>query len=257
MRAFLGYCGVVDHQHGIAAADQPIRLNKQFRLRRPRIPHPGRNEVVQLIVFAKPKPLRHRLNALTIARTDQPRHVEWTHLSPRLVTQPIQKRLEKASKLFFPIRRPATMVGPSKSRPPMSHRKTDLGIPCRSKSAKVVLRPTSRMLRPWTRSKKLRRACGGNPREACTRHIGRGLVSRRNAGGPKEQAHLSLGQERFTPPCRPRSTDPIDLSVWCGLSRTWSRRRPRAAGLQLRSHAAPSRRDRNQSRPPSARHYPP
>src|SRR5215467_10484711 len=35
-----------------------------------------------------------------------------------------------------------------------------------------------------------------------------------------------------------RSTDPIDLSVWCGLSRPWSRRRPRAAGLQLRSHAA-------------------
>ena len=27
---------------------------------------------------------------------------------------------------------------------------------------------------------------------------------------------LWLGQERFT--CRPRSTDPIDLSVWCGLS---------------------------------------
>src|SRR5262249_26644584 len=64
------------------------------------------------------------------------------------------------------------------------------------------------MLRPWTRSKKLRRACGGNPREAHTRHLGRGLVSRRDAGGPKEQAHLSLGQERFTPPCCPRSTDP-------------------------------------------------
>src|SRR5262249_3224870 len=70
------------------------------------------------------------------------------------------------------------------------------------------------MPRPWTRSKKLRRACGGNPRETRTRHTGRGLVSRRDAGGPKEQAHLSLGQERFTPPCRPRSTDPIDLSVW-------------------------------------------
>src|SRR5215831_488496 len=139
MRAFLGYCGVVDHQHGIAAADQPIRLNKQFRLHRPRIPDPGRNEVVQLIVFAKPKPLRHRLNALTSARTDQPRHVEWTHLSPRLVTQPIHKRLEKASKLFFPIRRPSNHGRPLQSRPPMSHRKTDLGIPCRSKSAKVVL----------------------------------------------------------------------------------------------------------------------
>src|SRR5215510_14426859 len=55
------------------------------------------------------------------------------------------------------------------------------------------------MPRPWTRSKKLRRACGGNPREARTRHTGRGLVSRRDAGGPKDQAHLWLGQERFTP----------------------------------------------------------
>jgi hypothetical protein len=32
-----------------------------------------------------------------------------------------------------------TMVGPSKSRPPMSHRKTDLGIPAAQKYAKVVL----------------------------------------------------------------------------------------------------------------------
>src|SRR5215813_4814196 len=55
------------------------------------------------------------------------------------------------------------------------------------------------MPRPWTRSKKLRRACGGNPRAARTRHTGRGLVPRRDAGGPKEQAHLSLGQEGFTP----------------------------------------------------------
>src|SRR6516162_4827693 len=80
MHAFLGYCGVVDHQHGIAAT---------------------------MIVVTKRKPLRHRLNALAIARTDQPRHVERTHLSPRLVTQPNQKGLEKASKLLLPIRRPA------------------------------------------------------------------------------------------------------------------------------------------------------
>jgi hypothetical protein len=26
MRAFLGYRGIVDHQHGIAAADEPKRL---------------------------------------------------------------------------------------------------------------------------------------------------------------------------------------------------------------------------------------
>ena len=102
-------------------------------------------------------------------------------------------------------------------------------------------RLTSRMPRPWTRSKKLRRACGGNPREARTRHTGRGLVPRRDAGGSKEQTHLSLGQERFTPPCRPRSKDPIDLPVRCGLPRTRSRRRPRAASLQYRSYAASPR----------------
>ena len=69
--------------------------------------------------------------------TDQPRHVQRTHLAPRLVTKPI--RLEKASKLLLPIDVLPTVVGPSKSRPPMSHRKTDLGIPSRSRSAKVEL----------------------------------------------------------------------------------------------------------------------
>src|SRR5262249_25442523 len=50
MRAFLGYWGVVDHQHG----NQPTRLTKQFRLHRPSIPPPGRNEVVQLIPWSAP-----------------------------------------------------------------------------------------------------------------------------------------------------------------------------------------------------------
>src|SRR5262249_18596747 len=70
-------------------------------------------------------------------------------------------------------------------------------------------------------------------------------------------AHLSLGQERFTPPCRPRSTDPIDLSVRCGLPRTRSRCRPRAAGLQHRSYAASSRCDRNQNHSWRSRYSPP
>ena len=107
MRTLLGNRGVVDHQHGIAAADEPIRLDKQFCLHRRRIPDPVGNEVVQLIVFAKRKPLGHRLNALAIARADQPRYVERTHSSPRFMTQPIQKRLEPTPKLFFPIQRPA------------------------------------------------------------------------------------------------------------------------------------------------------
>src|SRR5499427_2448737 len=113
------------------------------------------------------------------------------------------------------------------------------------------------MPRPWTHSKKLRRACGGNPCAARTRHTGRGLVPRRDAGGPKEQAHLSLGQEGFTPPCRPRSKDPIDLPVRCGLPRTRSWRCPRAAGLQHRSYAASPRRDRDQNHSGRSRYSPP
>jgi hypothetical protein len=45
---------------------------KQFCLHRHCIPDPGSNQVVQLILLAKRKPLRHRLNALAIAKTDQP-----------------------------------------------------------------------------------------------------------------------------------------------------------------------------------------
>jgi hypothetical protein len=43
------------------------------RRRQAGIPDPGGNEVVQLIIFAKRKSLRHRLNAFAIARADQPR----------------------------------------------------------------------------------------------------------------------------------------------------------------------------------------
>jgi hypothetical protein len=43
---------------------------EQFYLYCKRVPDPGRNEVVQLIAFAERKPLRYRLNALAIARTD-------------------------------------------------------------------------------------------------------------------------------------------------------------------------------------------
>jgi hypothetical protein len=54
---FLGYRSVVDHQHGIVAADEPIRLNKQFCLHWRCIPDPGGNEVVQLDRIRQRKPL--------------------------------------------------------------------------------------------------------------------------------------------------------------------------------------------------------
>ena len=106
---------------------------------------------------------------------------------------------------------------------------------------------------PWRRSKKLSRPRGGSPPEACARHSDRGVVPGRDAGRPEEQTHLSLGPERPTSSRHSRSTHPIDLSVRCCLPRTRGRRRPRAAGLQQRSHAAPSRRNRNQGHPRCAR----
>src|SRR3954462_10856523 len=65
----------------------PVRLNTHFPLHRRRIPHPGCNEVVQLIVFAARNPIRHRPNALAITGTDQTRHVQRTYPSARFVTK--------------------------------------------------------------------------------------------------------------------------------------------------------------------------
>jgi hypothetical protein len=41
MRALLGYRGLVDHQHGVSAADKLIRLNQQFCLHTPGIQTPA------------------------------------------------------------------------------------------------------------------------------------------------------------------------------------------------------------------------
>jgi len=74
---------------------------------------------MQLIVLTKPKPPRHRLNALAIARTDQPRHVEWTHLLPRL-GDPNRSRngLRKRPSSSFQSDVLPTMVGPPKADRP-------------------------------------------------------------------------------------------------------------------------------------------
>ena len=61
---------------------------------------------VQLIIIARCKPRRHRLDALAIAGTDQPRHVKRTHPPSRLVTQTIQKRLHPTAKLGLPVQCP-------------------------------------------------------------------------------------------------------------------------------------------------------
>src|SRR5277367_352547 len=114
-----------------------VRLNEQFRLQWRRIPDTSSNKMMQLIIVARRKSLCHWLNALAFTRANQPCHVERTHPPPRLVIQAIQKRLQPTSKLALPIRRCPPHGRPSKSRPPMNHRKTDLGIPDRLSPVRI------------------------------------------------------------------------------------------------------------------------
>ena len=129
MAALLRQCRVVDHQNGVVTADKPVRLNKKFRFQRCRIPHASRGKMMQLIVLAGDQPLRHRLNALPLARSDQSRNVEWAHPSPGLVRQAGQKWLQPALKLRGPTELRAHRDRPPKSRSLRNHRLADLGIP--------------------------------------------------------------------------------------------------------------------------------
>src|ERR1700735_4915195 len=119
VRALLRHRRIVDYQHGVAATNEPIRLNEQLCLQWRRVPDASRNKMMQLVVIARRKPLRHWLNALAIAGSDQPCHIKRTHSPPRFMAQAIPERLEQSSKLVFPIRRRAYHGRPSKSRPPM------------------------------------------------------------------------------------------------------------------------------------------
>src|SRR5262249_5252741 len=98
-------------------------------------------EVMQLIACAERKPLRRRLNALAIARTDQSRHVERAHLSPCFVTQHRSRNglsQRPSSSLQSDVL--LAMVGPSKK--PTTHesqKKVIWESRAREKSAKVVL----------------------------------------------------------------------------------------------------------------------
>ena len=103
MCALLRYRGIIDDQHGIAATDEPICLNEQLRLQWRSIPDASCNKMMQLIIITRSQPLRHRLNALAIARPNQSCYIKRTHPPPCLMTQVIQKRFEPASKLVFPM----------------------------------------------------------------------------------------------------------------------------------------------------------
>jgi hypothetical protein len=73
---------------------------------------------MQLIITARREPLRHRLNALVIAGTDQARDIKWVHLSARFMTQAIQKRLGQRPSSSSQSEIMPVMVGPPKTDHP-------------------------------------------------------------------------------------------------------------------------------------------
>jgi hypothetical protein len=59
--------------------------------------------MMRLIIIARCEPLRHRLNALAIARPNESYHEQRAHPPPCLVTEVVQERLEPALKRLFPL----------------------------------------------------------------------------------------------------------------------------------------------------------
>jgi hypothetical protein len=67
---------VVDRQDGVGAADEFLGLADEFDLQRLRPPARGRDEVVELLEGARGQPVRDRLDALALARPQQPLQID-------------------------------------------------------------------------------------------------------------------------------------------------------------------------------------
>src|SRR3984885_11814924 len=88
--------------------------------------------MMQLVVVAGRPSRRHRLDALAVARPNQPSYVERTHPSARLVPKPRQERRKPPQKVVIPSRHPSRSA---KNRA-QSFTQPQLTYP---QSAKVVL----------------------------------------------------------------------------------------------------------------------
>ena len=108
--SLLGQRGIVDDQPGIVTADHPVGFGEQHRLQRRGVPDAARDEMVQLVIAHACVAGRHRLDALAIARADQPGDIGRAHPCPRLMPQCRNKRRQPALKIGC---QSASMVGPS------------------------------------------------------------------------------------------------------------------------------------------------
>jgi hypothetical protein len=92
MPALLDQRRVVDHQHGIRPADQPLGLADQFLLPGRGRPGRGGDEMVQLLGLTGRHPGGHRLDALALAGPDQALEVDRRPAPLLLAPQAIEER---------------------------------------------------------------------------------------------------------------------------------------------------------------------
>lgn len=100
---FLRQRRVVDNKKTGLITDEPIRFLQQGRLKRDAIPRPGGNKMMKLVVADIASPRGHRLNALTVARTDQTGDVERAHPPPGWMRKPRQKWLQPSLQTNPPV----------------------------------------------------------------------------------------------------------------------------------------------------------
>src|ERR1700683_1478387 len=132
MRPLLRQRRVVDDKGCAGAPDQLVRLDRKFLFQKRFVPDAARNEMMQLVVVAGRPSRRHRLDALAVARPNQPSYGERTHPSARLVPKPRQERRKPTQKVVIPSRHPSRSA---KNRA-QSFTQPQLTYP---QSAKVVL----------------------------------------------------------------------------------------------------------------------
>ena len=99
---FFGGAVSSKRRKGCASADQLVRLDRKFLFQQRFVPDAARNEMMQLVVVAGRPSRRHRLDALAVARPNQPSYVERTHPSARLVPKPRQERRKPPQKVVIP-----------------------------------------------------------------------------------------------------------------------------------------------------------
>src|SRR5882762_10483229 len=104
MRPLFRQGGVVYDKNRIGSPDQSVRLDSEFLFQRRFVPDAARNEMMQLVVIARRQSRRHRLDALAVAWTNQPRYIERTHAPSRLVSEPRQERRKPTLEISAPVR---------------------------------------------------------------------------------------------------------------------------------------------------------